>query len=272
MKTATLPVPGADLYYELRGDGPLLLISQSGEGDARRSSDLVDNLVDRFTVLTYDRRGLSRSTRTDPALPVSPETNADDLHHLLAAVTDEPALMLGCSLGALYGLHLAAAHPGQISTLVAHDPATPGLLPSAERDRVARTLEEISAVHRRDGWQAAMRRIAAFTGIDMATMKTEPEVTLPPITPERVTNIEFFLSNDLDGLAHSTLDAGDVARTAGTRVIPSAGRDSANAWNHRCAEELARLLDVPITHFPGGHNGNTTFPRAFAARLKEVLA
>lgn len=213
MKTATLPVPGADLYYELRGDGPLLLISQSGEGDARRSSDLVDNLVDRFTVLTYDRRGLSRSTRTDPALPVSPETNADDLHHLLAAVTDEPALMLGCSLGALYGLHLAAAHPGQISTLVAHDPATPGLLPSAERDRVARTLEEISAVHRRDGWQAAMRRIAAFTGIDMATMKTEPEVTLPPITPERVTNIEFFLSNDLDGLAHSTLDAGDVART-----------------------------------------------------------
>ena len=33
-KTDLLPVPGASLYYEVRGSGPVLLISQSGEGDA----------------------------------------------------------------------------------------------------------------------------------------------------------------------------------------------------------------------------------------------
>ncbi|MEV4175383.1 hypothetical protein [Nonomuraea sp. NPDC049709] len=53
----------------MRGNGPTLLISQSGEGDAGRSVDLVDQLADAYTVITYDRRGLSRSTLDDPANP-----------------------------------------------------------------------------------------------------------------------------------------------------------------------------------------------------------
>ena len=65
--TGMLHVPGARLYFEVRGTGPLLLISQSGEGDAGRSVDLVDQLVEDHTVVTYDRRGLSRSTLDDPS-------------------------------------------------------------------------------------------------------------------------------------------------------------------------------------------------------------
>lgn len=93
--TGTLPVPGATLYYEVRGTGPLLLISQSGEGDAGRSTDLVDRLVTDYTVVTYDRRGLSRSTLSDPARPITMPDHADDVHHLLAALTDKIASALG---------------------------------------------------------------------------------------------------------------------------------------------------------------------------------
>lgn len=63
MTTATrgmLTVSGAALHYQLRGKGPLLLISQSGEGDADRSNDLVAHLADGYTVVTYDRRGLEQ--------------------------------------------------------------------------------------------------------------------------------------------------------------------------------------------------------------------
>src|SRR5215211_2630031 len=82
--TGTLPVPGATLFYEVRGAGPLLLISQSGEGDANRSADLVDHLAADHTVVTYDRRGLSRSTLTDPTRPGTLADHADDAHRLLA--------------------------------------------------------------------------------------------------------------------------------------------------------------------------------------------
>ncbi|MFB4305486.1 alpha/beta fold hydrolase [Actinomadura sp. GTD37] len=272
-KTAMLPVPGAELYYEVSGDGPLLIIGQSGEGDARRSTEMIDRLVDRYTVATYDRRGLSRTKAEDPDAPVPPRTHAEDLHHLLAALTDEPALMLGCSLGALYGLHLAAAHPGQLRVLIAHDPATPGLLPPADRARIERTLTEVEATARNGGWRAAIAMVAAATGLDPRNMKTESGVTAVPMTGDREANMTYYLTNDVAGLRRDTLGAAEVtAAAARTRIIPAAGADSKRAWNHRCAEELAAVLDAPLVEFPGGHNGNTAFPRAFATRVHEVLS
>jgi pimeloyl-ACP methyl ester carboxylesterase len=271
--TAMLPVPGAELYYEVRGDGPLLLIGQSGEGDARRSAGMVDRLVDHHTVVTYDRRGLARTKVADPSAFVPPETHAEDLHHLLAALTDEPALMLGCSLGALYGLHLAAAHPGQLAVLVAHDPATPGLLPPRSRARIESVLSEVERTARTGDWRAAVLKVAAATGLDPSRMRTESGVTAVPMTDERAADMTYYLTNDVSGLRQDRLGPAEIAAAAATtRVIPAAGVDSGHAWNHECAEELSALLDTPLVEFPGGHNGNTAFPRAFAARLLEVLA
>src|SRR6185437_10739205 len=104
-------VPGARLYYQVRGTGPVLLILQGGDGDADGSRGLEEQLVGHFTVVTYDRRGLSRSTLDDGADPPSVETHADDTQRLLAALTGEPAFVLGVSIGALIGLDLVARYP-----------------------------------------------------------------------------------------------------------------------------------------------------------------
>lgn len=93
----------------------------------------MNRLTDRYTVVTYDRRGLSRSALAAPDRGVTMEEHADDVHRLLARLTDEPALMLGCSMGAAIGLHLAVTHPGRLHTLVAHDPVSPSLLPAGPR-------------------------------------------------------------------------------------------------------------------------------------------
>ncbi|TDD78986.1 alpha/beta hydrolase [Actinomadura darangshiensis] len=267
-----LPVPGADLYYEVRGTGPVLIIGQSGEGDAGRSAAMVDRLVEHYTVVTYDRRGLSRTKVADPSAFVPPETHAEDVHHLLAALTDEPALMLGCSLGALYGLHLAAAHPGRLSVLIAHDPAVPGLLPPADRARIERTLTDVETAARAGDWRAAVAKVTAATGLDPANMRTESGVTTVPMTADRAANMTYYLTNDVAGLRRDTLGPAEIlTATATTRIIPAAGADSTRAWNHQCATQLAAVLNAPLSEFPGGHNGNTAFPRAFAARTHELL-
>ena len=51
------------LYYELRGDGPSLLLISGATGDAGHWTDVADKLADNYTVITYDRRGNSRSPR-----------------------------------------------------------------------------------------------------------------------------------------------------------------------------------------------------------------
>ncbi|MEV4571520.1 alpha/beta hydrolase [Nonomuraea sp. NPDC049419] len=269
--TGLLPVPGATLYYEVRGTGPMLLISQSGEGDATRSTDLVGHLVDDYTVVTYDRRGLSRSSLDGPGQGATMAEHTEDVHHLLAALTDEPALMLGCSLGAVIGLNLAVRHPGRLATLIAHEPVAPRLLPTAERARHEQELVDIQRLFRSEGLVPALKSVAAVLGIDPANPDAEPDLTPQPMTPQRIANFGFFIDNDFTAVLGDALPVTELP-TTGTRIVPAAGQATPRTvFDYRCAQELAALLDTEIIEFPGGHNGNTTHPRAYAAQLRRSL-
>ncbi|WP_433438530.1 alpha/beta fold hydrolase [Nonomuraea sp. CA-141351] len=263
MTADILRVPDADLYYETRGAGPLLLISQSGEGDAGRSVDLVDRLVDEYTVITYDRRGLSRSTIHSPG--VSVRQHADDVHRLLTHLTDHPVIMLGQSLGASIGLHLAVEHPDQLSLLIAHEPVSPWLLPEAERAGHRAELAELQALYAEGGLPAAIGQVKRVLGI---TEDAETGLTPQPMTAQRQANFDFFILHDFTAVVEDELDLSGCR----TRIVPAAGRTTPHhVFDHRCAVELAKLLGTELVEFPGGHNGNTSHPRAYAARLREVL-
>ncbi|MEV0132797.1 alpha/beta hydrolase [Dactylosporangium sp. NPDC050688] len=262
-------VDGARIHYEVAGRGPVLFIAQSGEGDAGRTVDLVARLVDRFTVVTYDRRGLSRSRPGDPAARVSVRQHADDAAAVLRQVTDGPAIMLGLSLGAAIGLHLLAAHPGAVGTLIAHEPIALRFLAPADDAEARAQLESVRAVHRRDGWRAAAVRVAAVLGIDPRGQETEPGVTPFPFTEQRAANFEFFLANDLAAVLTDPLTLADIP--AGARILPAVGRTSPpDGFDFRAAQALAAHLGVPAHPFPGGHNGNLTHPGAFADAVRQL--
>ncbi|MEV7966623.1 alpha/beta hydrolase [Sphaerisporangium sp. NPDC088356] len=273
MKSDMLAVPGAHIYYEVRGTGPLLLVSQGGEGDAGRTGGLVTRLAADHTVVTYDRRGLSRSTPDDPASPLTMETHADDVHRLLAALTAEPAIVFGSSFGGLVGLSLAARHPHQIGTLVTHEPPAVRLLPEPARAGTERVLDELEETYRGEGWGAAFKKLAEITG--SGSEGREPDVELPPpLSKERIANMKFFFSYDIPAVRRCEVDVADVAglKDSQVRVVPAAGLTSSREFFHfQCVQELARILGTGVAEFPGGHNGPTTHPKAFAVRLREVL-
>ncbi|GEB57636.1 alpha/beta fold hydrolase [Streptomyces gardneri] len=267
-----LPVDGATLYFEQRGTGPLLLISQSGEGDAGRTTDLVDALADDFTVLTYDRRGLSRSTLDAPGGPVTMADHVDDAHRLLAHVADGPALMLGCSFGAVIGLHLAAEHGEQLDTLIAHEPVAPWLLdaPSAS-DAHRSELAHLQDLFATGGLPVALPAIAASLGIDPAQPGAEPGLTPQPMDDRRLANFAQFITAEFTALR---TDPGcrDLLRATPTRIVPATGRTTpATVFDHQAAHSLGALIGQEVIPFPGGHNGNTTHPRAWAAHLRTTL-
>ncbi len=268
-----IEVDNAKLYYRVEGSGPVLLITQSGEGDADRSVDLVRHLADAFTVVTYDRRGLSRSVVDDPRRPVTVADHAADAAAVLAAVTDEPALMLGCSFGAMIALRLVVDFPDRVRTLIAHEPSVLGLLPADERAEVVAKLDELRRVHRVSGWQAVVPLLMDLLGIDPARQDREPDLTpQPPTAPHRAANFDWFFTKDCAALLANDLTAADLAAVTAT-VIPAAGVATDPAmFDHRCAELLGAALGVPVARFPGAHNGNLTHPRAFAARVKALLA
>ncbi|MEU7897301.1 alpha/beta hydrolase [Nonomuraea sp. NPDC049152] len=269
MTNHTMRVPGAEIYYEVRGQGPVLLLGQSGEGDADRGKDLADRLVADFTVVTYDRRGLSRSTLDDPAVTMA--VHADDVRRLLAEVTDEPAAMLGCSFGAALGLHVAARYPGLLHTLIAHEPVAPWLLPDAARELHVRELAEVQEVFEREGLAPAIKQVAEILGIDPHSTDKEPGLSAFPMTPQRVANFAFFLRHDLTAIREDMLDP-EAVRATSTRIVPVAGRTTPRGvFDYLCAVELAGLVGAELEELPGGHNGNLTHPRAYADGIRRLL-
>jgi pimeloyl-ACP methyl ester carboxylesterase len=268
IQDGTVAVPGAQLYYTMHGSGPLLLILQGGDGNADGAISLAGHLADHYTVVTYDRRGLSRSRLADPAAAITLQTHGDDVHHLLAALTTEPVYVLGVSIGALIGLDLVARYSAQIHTLVAHEPPATALLPDTVRKQAAQGQREVEEIYHRDGVQAAMRKFLAMTGVNLADH--EPDVVWPRPNPQRQANLTFFLTHDAPAVRWYNLDVAAL-KAAPTRIVPAAGSTSPAVWTHQCAEVLAEQLGTPLVEFPGGHNGHVSHPRAFAAKLREVL-
>src|SRR5215203_2834841 len=133
--THMLETTEADIAYDLHGplpttDGrpPLFMIAQpmTAEGfDALRG-----HFPDR-TVVTYDPRGLGRSTRKDGRVDHTPTDQAGDLHALIDELGG-PVDVFASSGGAVTALALVAAHPGDVRTLVAHEPPIIAVLPDAE--------------------------------------------------------------------------------------------------------------------------------------------
>ncbi len=66
MKQGRVETESGEIHYEVRGQGPPLLMIHGSGLDAGGFSPVADILSDVYMVITYDRRGNSRSTGNGP--------------------------------------------------------------------------------------------------------------------------------------------------------------------------------------------------------------
>ena len=289
-KTAILKVPGASLYYEVTGAGPILLMIPGAPADAGAFAAIAGQLADRYTVVTYDWRGSSRSPLDEPpgdlpdGLPM--QVQGDDAGHLLAALADGPAYVLGCSGGALTGLDLAARHPEQVGTLVAHEPPAWNLLPDSAGWRAA--FHRVHETYRSDGAGPAMQQfIAAAVRAGGPPPADEPgpssQEQVPPMPdmaqmpPEMADEMARMQVNSQFLVAHLLPTAighvPDIAAllAASSRIVVGAGDASAGQMPHLAALALTDRLGITPVGFPGDHQGFATHPGPFADTVHKAL-
>jgi clorobiocin biosynthesis protein CloN7 len=259
----TLDVPGARLYYEVQGSGPVLMLIGHPMGISGFAS-IAPLLAQDHTVVTYDPRGFARSTIEDPAQDGEPDVLADDVRRVLEAVGPIPADVFGSSGGAVTGLALVARFPGHVSNLVAHEPPVALLLPDA--DDAAAGFHEIYDTYRASGIGAAWKKFGSFTGMDMGPEVPDP----PPPSAEEVATSERFFEHGLLTIALYPPDI-PALQAAPTRLIVAGGTASKGEFPQRTAVALAQRLGSPLMDFPGGHVGFITEPKEFAAVLRRAL-
>jgi pimeloyl-ACP methyl ester carboxylesterase len=256
----------------------LLIGSPMGAGGF---GTLASHFGDR-TVVTYDPRGVERSTKADPASPSTPEQHADDLSRIIAELDAGPVEIFASSGGAVNALALVATHPEQVRTLVAHEPPLAAILPDAEGALAA--CEAVHDTYQRSGSGAGMAHFIAVVGhkgpmtAEFAAQPGPDPAMFGMPAADDGTRTDPLLGQNIISCTHFQPDF-DALRSASTRVVMAAGVESDGEMARRGAEAVAaRLGTTPVT-FPSGHGGflgneygMPGEPEAFAAKLREVLA
>ena len=101
-------VNGISMYYELYGEGPpLVLIHGSGQSIADMAAQ-IDGFRDQYQIIVADSRAHGKSGMTEQQMTY--RQMASDWAGLIAALTTEPARVIGWSDGGNIALELARAH------------------------------------------------------------------------------------------------------------------------------------------------------------------
>jgi acetyltransferase/esterase len=274
MKAQTLKVPGATLYYETRGSGPVLLLIAGGGTDAGVFEDVASFLAHDYTVVTYDPRGNSRSPLDGPPTDQQIEVHSDDAARLLSIVAEGPAAVFGSSSGAIVALDLITQHPTRVAKVVAHEPPLLEVLPDVARWRAFH--DDVYETYRREGASSAMHKWVVGVGLDVVV--PPPDAQLSPHVAAAMTrmagNMDLFLAHEL---LPFTRYVPDLARLSAhkDRIVFAGGYDSreqlAGQLAYRPAALLAERFGTQMVDFPGDHGGYGAQPAAFAAKLREVL-
>jgi len=258
---ATIQIDGGTLYYETKGDGPVLIITGSPMG-ASGFAQLAEALATDFTVITHDPRGISQSTLDDVEQDSTPDLRVDDLVALLDALDIETADVFGSSGGAVTGLALVTRHPHRVRTLIAHEPPLLELLPDAAEQRAA--TQDIVDTYREQGLGAAFAKFMANAGF-------EPSDDGPPpsANPEQdAADGARFLGHELLG---TTTYVPDGSALTGRSIVVGLGADSAKLLTADTSRALASLLGTDAVEFPGDHGGWISQTDAFAAVVRREL-
>ncbi|MFD4996007.1 alpha/beta fold hydrolase [Streptomyces buecherae] len=272
----SLRVNGATLHYEVRGQGPLVLLIPGGTGGAASFDGIAEDLAAEYTVATYDPRGMSRSTLNDPDAEQRVAEHADDAFRMLELLSPgEPALVFGASSGAIAALHLLTAHPERIARVVVHEPPVGEVLPDGAEHRAL--IAHVQDTFRTQGLMPAMAVFAAGLKKDGDTTETtEPkaDLELPPQAAARAEQTMANLSYFVGRIVPSFMTyAPDIRRLEGLsdRLLIAGGQDSRGELPYRSAAFLAERLGTELQHFPGGHIGLTTHPAEFGELLRKAL-
>jgi pimeloyl-ACP methyl ester carboxylesterase len=257
------------LYYELRGDGPAVLFVSGATGDAGHWTGVADVLAAEHTVVTYDRRGNSRSPRPAGWTTTTIDEQADDAAELLEGLDAVPTIVLGTSAAAGIVANLALRHPAVLRGVIFHEPLFPSGVTNADAVRAGRRALIDQGMARGGPCGATELFLRSVAGDDVY------ESLDPGLRDRLLGNAEVLLSIEMGPYLAYEPTPTQLASLRTPRAV-TAGTDNRRSdapghWRYESARWLAAQLDTDLVELPGAHMGYLSEPRLFAEALRPVL-
>src|SRR5690242_3694693 len=220
--------------------------------------DTLASLFPDRTVITYDPRGLGRSTRKDGRVDNTPTLQAGDVHALIEALGAGPVDMFASSGGAVTALALVATHPDDVVALVAHEPPMLPVLPDA--DAAERAFAAVRDTYDAKGRGAGMAAFMAMTSwrgefTDAYFAQPAPDPAQFGMPADDDGSRDDPLLSDRSAAVPSYRPDIDALLATPTRIVVAVGEESIGTITGRTSAALARLLGQEATVFPSHHGG-----------------
>lgn len=263
---ATAEVNDIDLYYDDIGSGDCVVLTHGSWTDADGWNAAAALLAEKYRVVTWDRRGHSRSQAGE--LPGSRAEDAADLAGLIEHVSDSPVHAVGNSYGANITLTLAATHPHLLASVAVHEPPLFALLENEQDTALQRELAEATAE------LAVVRHLLVAGRHRSAAEHFIEHVALGPGTwrclPEQFrATLERNATTYLDEMDDPTALTVDTAALASAEVpmLLTHGTDSPSLFT-AVIEMLRDLVPAEIDVIDGaGHVPHTTNTEQWVSRI-----
>ena len=197
---------------------------------------MTEHLAAHYTVVTYDRRGFSRSQLDGPQdYAHRLETDADDVRRLIEHLSDKPATVFGSSSGGIIVFKVLIRHPSVIRTLVSHEPAAVRLLTDGQK--WIDFFFGVYDLYRQSGIEPALEkfRVKAFAESDRQAMARalKNEYTL--------VNATYWFEHELRQYPAVDLDL-NALKAHADRIVLMAGRESRGYPCYEVNVELGKKL------------------------------
>ncbi|GAB4197645.1 MAG: alpha/beta hydrolase [Roseiflexaceae bacterium] len=120
--TGVAEVNGAQIAYEIAGEGFPLVLIHAGVADRRMWDAQMPAFAQAHRVLRYDMRGYGQTP-----MPAGPFAHRRDLIGLLEALGIGQAVLLGCSMGGTTAIDAALERPDLVAALIVVGSSPSGL-------------------------------------------------------------------------------------------------------------------------------------------------
>ena len=263
----TVAIEGTRFYYEEQGAGTPMLVIHGTGGDTSMFADVARRLASSRRVITYDRRGFSR---TEAALPEKKEylrRHADDAAVLLRELGAPRATVFGSSMGGVVALALAVRHPDCVARLVLHEP--PLHLKKRLKLRTARKIGGAIALGKLGMHRRGARRFFRYTLARRGGGNSFDELD-PAVRNAALANARPVLA-ELDAGTGEELTREDLASIRCPIGLIIGGRSAPFLVSaaERCADLFpsARVIRVP----GGDHLMQVRQPDVLASTIAELV-
>lgn len=259
----TVTVNETELYHEVRGSGPPVLLIMGATGDGGHFDTVADLLADEFTVVTYDRRGNGRSPVPADWPTTSPEEQADDAAALLDALGVGPAAVFGTSSGGNFALCLLIRHPEAVRGAILHEPALYALLDDFDAVRApVRSLVQAAMEAGRP--PAAVERFWRYMTGDDGWNR------LPPALRVRLRSGATTLFEIELGTYERYLPDDEILAAIPVPIRLLVSADGLPAFAE-IADRLGERLGVDVATTPGSHDTYHAYPYELAEAMRPFL-